>query len=160
MNEEKLFKNVVAYSGHNIKCQGEFISGRKRLQLDFDLDKIQKILQGSHKLLLRSMDDLNKQIEHCGEVFIPLGKLHYTYVLTPTGKRTKAQYDVHSDYGYIGTVPLGSNYLDGIMIYLDNIGKNEYRIVQKLISWGFDVFGLIEAGYATDISTLELNPYN
>jgi len=35
-----------------------------------------------------------------------------------------------------------------------SLGILEYRIVEGLFKWHFDVFGLIEAGFAIDINTL------
>lgn len=35
------------------------------------------------------------------------------------------------------------------------ITKNSYEVVQQLISWHFDIFGLIDAGLAIDINTLK-----
>ena len=34
-----------------------------------------------------------------------------------------------------------------------------FKVVQKLLEWRFDVFGLIEAGLAIDVNTLNENPY-
>ena len=111
--------------------------------------------------ILHPMSDINKKIKYNGEEFIPLGKLHYLFVLTASGKRnTKAQYECHVDNNSAYTRRKGSMYEDFtfgcIKIDFINIGKNEHRIMQKLLRWGFDIYGLIDDNLAVDINKMTL----
>ncbi len=99
--------------------------------------------------ILNPLSMITEEIEHNGERFIPLGKLHYLYCLTPTGRRSKRQYEVITEIGYTGTVAANAQFIDGVMIYHD-MNRTDFRIVKKLISWHFDIFGLIDEGLAID----------
>ena len=47
------------------------------------------------------------------------------------------------------------NYWFGRSLHLQSILDEKFHIVQKLIQWHFDVFGLIEENLAIDINTLK-----
>lgn len=81
----------------------------------------------THKPILRPLSDLTKEIEIDGEKITPYDKLNYK----PTIKHV-------SDY------PFSYNDLQFISHYS----------FQLLIEWHFDIFGLIEKGFAIDINTL------
>lgn len=87
--------------------------------------------------ILRPLSDLTKEIEVGGEKFVPLEELSDLIDQNDMG------YNDH----YISYQPT--------MYDIDWI-KQPYFIVEKLISWHFDVFGLIEQGLAIDINTLNL----
>lgn len=74
-------------------------------------------------LILRSLSDLTKEIEHNGERFIPINKL----------------------IGLYGWDILWKNRND-----ISNINTSSlpYATVKHLFEWHFDVFGLIDAGLA------------
>lgn len=79
------------------------------------------------KPILRPLSDFTKEIEVNGEKFVPKDKLF------------------HSDNRWIQ--------------FKKSITKNAihcepYYIVENLLKWHFDVFGLIEQGLAVDINTL------
>ena len=85
---------------------------------------------GDVKPILRPLSDLTKEIEHNGERFVPIQRLGYDKV-TPSP----------------------------ITRLLDDL-KNRpkllpYWLFEKLFEWHFDVFGLIEAGLAIDINTID-----
>lgn len=85
--------------------------------------------------ILRPLSDLTKEIEHNGERFVPKRVL-------------KEMPD-----------PIGGFHTDRLMTIVENPQKwsievANYAVVQKLIEWHFDVFGLIENGLAIDINTL------
>ena len=109
------------------------------------------------KPILRPLSDLTKEIEYNGERFIPMGKLHYKYCLTPSGKRTtKAKYEYVVDNNFIATYYGGGNYGNyGIKVYTLNYQLNSYRVMNWLFKWHFDVFGLIDKGLAIDINNLK-----
>jgi hypothetical protein len=101
------------------------------------------------KPILRPLSDLVKEIEVNGERFIPLGKLHYKYCLTASGKRTtKASYEYYIDKNCYATFYSVNGGSFGIYIDTIDINKTPYRILRWLFEWHFDVFGLIEKGLA------------
>ncbi len=81
-------------------------------------------------LILRPLSDLTKEIEVNGERFIPC----YYFNIPNSEQDTYCGgiVDVVSD-------PSSVKYLD-------------YFIVEKLLEWHFDIFGLIEAGLAVDVN--------
>ena len=100
----------------------------------FDYDEIKPII---HPLF-----DLNKEIEHNGEKFVPIERLVDLIVNT----------DFY-DHEYI---------VDRVKLF-DELQKDiqyvPFYLVQKLIEWHFDIAGLIEKGEAIDVNSLSENPY-
>lgn len=82
------------------------------------------------KPILRPLSDLTKEIEHNGEKFVPYIKLYNDYP-----RLTK------SEIGFLNDL-------------IDKTLEIEYRIVQKLLEWHFDIHNLIENGLAININTL------
>jgi hypothetical protein len=78
-----------------------------------------------YKPILRPLSDIITKIEHNGEKFVPLDILAYLF-------------------GY------GCLEFD-----LTDVLNQPYKQIEKLLEWHFDIFGLIEAGLAIDINTLE-----
>lgn len=112
--------------------------------------------------ILRPLD-LTKEIEHGGERFVPIRRL------------------VPESFGHIQNVEI-SDFLDRgvaiisnldtdeqLHIYTDNgisistrnhsFNVSDFRIINLLISWHFDIADLISKNQAIDINTLETNPY-
>jgi hypothetical protein len=103
-----------------IKCDFRYSKTTKEQYLCLD-----NVTYGYHDIIpiLRPLSDLTKEIEHNGEKFVPIEYLYNNY--TPITKSVKGMYmDLQS--------PL----------------DHRFDVVQKLIEWHFDVFGLIEAGLA------------
>ena len=73
------------------------------------------------KPILRPLSDLTKEIEHNAEKFIPIQELE--------------SYDIT-----IGVVAITTS----------NIYLQRLWVIQKLLEWHFDVFGLIHAGLAIE----------
>lgn len=103
--------------------------------------------------LLHPWSDLTKEIEHNGERFVPIlkflnnGNLGYNYI------NTKNPYFIHA----CGDFPDKSHPIGRFnkTIFTDNIlGKNDYKTINKLIEWHFDINDLIKAGLAIDINTI------
>ena len=84
------------------------------------------------KPILRPLSDLVKEIEVDGERFAPYENL-------------KSEYK---------TILAFSDAINKIREY--RINEVRYGVIQKLIEWHFDVFGLIEKGLALDINTVDL----
>lgn len=94
---------------------------------------------GKIKLILHPLSDLTKEIEVNGEKFVPIDYLNVNYEainLLPA-KDTKGNFCIWNDN------TLTSNLLGF-----------EWKIIQKLFEWHFDVSGLIEEGLAISIHDL------
>lgn len=81
----------------------------------------------SIKPILRPLSDLTKEIRHKDVNFIPVEFL------------TKEGFNIYVEWIESG--------------FTDIIHSN-YKFIQLLLEWHFDVFGLIEQGLAIDINTL------
>jgi hypothetical protein len=95
---------------------------------EFEIAIKEVFINSSYKPILRPLSDLTKEIEVNGERFVPIVELSY-YANEQTNKGK-----VGLEWGIVNTFP-----------YLD---------IQKLLSWHFDIYNLIEQGLAIDINTL------
>ena len=86
-----------------------------------------------YKPILRPLSDLTKEIEVNGEKFVPIERF----------------------YEFIDNVDFLDQMLEDINSN-NSIANWQYDVVNKLLEWHFDVFGLIEQKIAIDINTLEL----
>lgn len=91
----------------------------------------------SCKPILRPLSDLTKEIEHNGEKFVPMEK-----AVTMRGSSINHLSDS------------GKQSAANALIRDISSQKLSYGYVEILISWHFDVFGLIEQGLAVDINTV------
>jgi hypothetical protein len=98
----------------------------------FDFSEIDEV-----DILLRPLSDLTKEIEHNGERFVPAD------IICP-----KIEYKTEFDR----QVAIGSLQLQGSI----GFSCTYFVIVQKLTSWHFDLFGLIDSGLAVDINTVKV----
>jgi hypothetical protein len=103
------------------------------------------------KPILRPLSDLKNIIEVNGEKFVPIERLFE--IKYPELVSRGREY-------YIEFVPnwvlcSGNWTATSLKISLSDIYSNYYWLVQKLIEWHFDIFGLIEKGLAIDINTLK-----
>ena len=94
------------------------------------------------KPILRPLSDLTKEIEHNGEKFVPYYQLKVLGLVKTASLRFETII-LELDRNRIFYIP---DYHDFFQL--------PYQVVQKLISWHFDVFGLIEKGLAIDINNL------
>lgn len=78
-----------------------------------------------HKPILRNLSDLTKEIEHNGEKFVPM-----EYILSMTSKSFKDS-------------PRQERLTEAVVNDL-KFGNLQYKYVQKLFEWHFDVFSLLE----------------
>lgn len=88
------------------------------------------------KIILRPLSDLTKEIEVNGEKFIPLEKLNEDVI-------SKYRLEIIDSKIY-----LLADYHEGYNVLSYNSPKD------KLLEWGFDIYGLIESDNAIDINTL------
>ena len=118
------------------------------------------------KPILRPLSDITKEIEHNGERFVPMVELAIIANLDTTGSRlssTESAYgircNIENDADSDKWVVLGFDAVNGFGEHYRpsnewTIVQNQLELWQKLYSWHFDVFGLIDAGLAIDINTL------
>jgi hypothetical protein len=85
------------------------------------------------KPILRPLSDLTKEIEHNGEKFVPIEWFEEKYYTLDLHKQCLRLLEED-----------GGNW----------INQSDYMLVQHLIEWHFDIFGLIENNLATDINTI------
>lgn len=88
------------------------------------------------KIHLRPLSDLTKEIEVNGEKFVPIEKL----------KERDSNIEFLGWYQYTFAFRLDEKAI-GIMAM-------PYYIIQQLLEWHFDIYGLIEKGLAIDVNTL------
>lgn len=89
------------------------------------------------KPILRPLSDLTNEIEHNGEKFVPKDILYKNHC----GLEFDKDFEVD-------TYSSGEGGHNSYSLW------EGYDVIQKLISWHFDIFGLIDAGLAIDINTL------
>ncbi len=90
------------------------------------------------KPILRPLSDLTKEIEHNGERFVPIDKI----VEVILGYK-------HSELFREMSKERQDKYFN-LLVKDINKSSIEYRVVQKLLQWHFDIFSLIENGLAVD----------
>jgi len=85
------------------------------------------------KPILRPLSYLTKEIEHNGEKFVPIEWFEEKYYTLDLHKQCLRLLEED-----------GENW----------INQSDYMLVQHLIEWHFDIFGLIENKLAIDINTI------
>jgi hypothetical protein len=93
------------------------------------------------KPILRPIPDFTKEIEVNGEKFVP--KIELDKICRDL------QFYGFSDFKLFG-IGESLNYFGSEYDLIDI-----YNVIQKLLEWHFDIYGLIEAGLAIDINTLK-----
>ena len=137
-------KHLAPYLPYDLKCDIFFAQQsmgtcvwRIRILDCFYLDKLKNNLEFIQPILL-PLSDLTKEIEVNGEKFVPIdilsGETYYDYELTKSNKLVEKD--------------------EKNIVILKCIDVYPYWIVQKLLQWHFDIFGLIDKGLAIDINTL------
>lgn len=104
------------------------------------------------RLILHLLSDLTKEIKVNGDEFVPISCLLKIEFSTQDKKGKYSEIHINTD-GYPCAM---FKYQAGrsITIYTNFILNEKYWIIEKLLEWHFDVFGLIEQGLAIDINTL------
>lgn len=131
------------------------------------------------KLLLRPLSDLTKEIEHEGERFVPIVELFK--IRTQKTPNEVFDYYIENDTAilrvkcpqleeltfksffeielepYNIAFSLVSEIWEGEQLKDESIYQcgNEMKMLFKLLSWHFDIFGAIENGIAVDLNTVE-----
>lgn len=107
------------------------------------------------KPILYPLDYLTKPITHNGETFVPIDNLE-------KGENGSIYSEYSSDGNKTETISItykmmGDTFTDFI-INRNSIDNTDYKYVQKLIEWKFDIFNLIENNLAIAV-TETFNPY-
>lgn len=145
MDKQELLECIVGYLPYNVKAQLYF-NGKKQHQ----------VVNSNKTLCLRTVAFYIENYDHIGFKIIlhPLSDL--TKPCLEGGKIPIDLFDVYEEDNF--------EYTD-IKTYheIENIAKHgiihdvkwlPYGVVEQLLKWHFDVFGLIEKRYAIDINTL------
>lgn len=142
-------KHWAAYLPYGLKLQVIDTGTVFELKDFFIKNKEIRIAYGKSLPILRHISDLTKEIEHNGEKFVPLENLKsdfdYRYDSIEPNLRFDAKtisfiYDYESDFSYDGGYTFQN--VEGATC------RETYFMIQKLLEWHFDVFGLIEKGEA------------
>ena len=107
------------------------------------------------KLLLRPLSDLTKEIEVKGEKFIPIHRLKQGGTDIIDFHVENGNFSCYDNEGH-------ETFYDSKKMCFFNCYRGDlrefqgqYHAFQKLLSWHFDIFGLIDAGLAVDINTVK-----
>ncbi len=128
-------KHLAPYLPYDICMEvrlGRFGWVKRKLQLDIGHDFKYLLESGNVRLHLRPLSDLENEIEFNGEKFVPIEYLEDMYYTLDLHKQCKR---ILEDSNWI-------NHCD-------------YLLIQDLLEWHFDIFGLIDSGLAIDISSLK-----
>ena len=137
------FVNVLVNDG-NLKYI-DYITSISLIDECISFDKSQDWYYGEGedeiniKPIFRPLSNLTKEIEINGKIFVP------AKVLWSVEAKEEEDFDV---YGIIPEYWKNNMKLNPIKYY-------NYRDMERLFKWHFDVFGLIEKGLAIDIKTLK-----
>jgi len=96
------------------------------------------------KPILRPLSDLTKEIEVNGDRLVPINRLNAIY--RPSSRDLLPYQNLGCD---LELNILTGNYSQELDLY------DGFLIVQKLLEWHFDIYGLIEKGLSIDINTLK-----
>lgn len=156
------YKIKCAFYGEDSEC-GEFYGISSISDIDIlngfvvaDIPKIGncEFTFRDFKPILHPLSDLTKEITVGGETFVPIEellKLNY-----PKSVKTGRYSEIEIDTNGYPMAYYKYNSTKYITIRTFSVpDKLEYWIVQKLLEWHFDVFGLIESGLTIDINSLD-----
>ena len=128
------------------------------------------ITEEGHKLILRPLSDLTKEIEHKGEKFVPamalskiIADIHNDdldsgWVIKNDGRIIcKTPWDLKIEIFHNAKEISFSVY--DTWRHVEKRTTNQFTAFQKLIEWHFDIADLISKGEAIDVNALEENPY-
>ena len=137
-------KHLAPYLPYNLKCIDFYKGYKKNIHFELTPIELYQLDYDTVKPILRPLSDLTKEIEHNGEKFVPLDKLTNNHRLIIEHK------DIISDYLMSREQTISfTKRIEKYICFNDII-----NLTNDLYSIHFDVFGLIKAGLALDINTL------
>jgi hypothetical protein len=111
------------------------------------------------KPILRPLSDLIKEIEVNGEKFVPINeiaKIHIDWNKDDSNLKVRyshqRQCNIEIEWNHTSSKELF--FSDDLFIMTERVHLNRFWVIQKLLEWHFDIYGLIENGLAVDINTL------
>lgn len=132
------------------------ISMEESDSFEMTLENIEGVLEYQRKPLLRQLSQLTDIIEIEGKKFNPLSellKMKYDFYYHEYKDSIYAQ--IHYEQNETRASVWFKNQANlEIRITKHDLPYEPYWIIQKLIEWHFDVFGLIEKGLAMDLNTV------
>ncbi len=145
------FKHLAAYLPYSLRGKMVMKSGKLSAGMDISLDMIRDSgIANTNgrtdifiiKPILRPLSDLNRFIEHNGEMFVPLEELQDWQELYMDKNRELCEKEDGSHKVWVLETTLS------------------YKSVSLLLEWHFDVFKLIENNLAIDINILKTEHKN
>lgn len=141
---ENRLRHINQYLSYKLRVKtplgfGYIIIDQNNYRVEYDNGKYENLVKSlrfwknDFKLILHNLSDLTKEIEVNGEKFVPIDYLVDKMKLTIGGL---------SKFGITQRI-------------LNEPFTIDYWAFERLISWHFDVFGLIEKNLAIDINTLK-----
>ena len=146
---------------------GTIIIDQNCYRIEYDNSKLENLVksirfwQDDFKLIVRDLSDLTKEIEIDGVKFVPMIELvkikHPKEEIRVNVSSAKNCYSIWYEFEdekhtirdriYVYTQTFDTD-------YVCSIKTTEYWIIQKLLSWHFDCFNLLENNLAIDINTI------
>lgn len=168
MSKEQLtIEHLAPYLPYMVQMYWEDFKGDKLPSYTLKPEDIRQVLEFQNKPILRPLSDLTKEIEHNGEIFIPIELIGKLFIEKggfyegffgwdlPTGG------DDYQDY-YLTIEQKEENlWMNTWCGRPDENGYEieshvlEYTAFFQLIKWHFDVFGLIEKGLAINLNEVK-----
>jgi|SRR5690606_1399391 len=168
MTNQELLKVYSAYLPYGVKLVDDeykdihtlfTVCSNDSIVVKNNEDKgVDVLMYGDFKLLLRPLSDLTKEIEHNGEKFVPaleLVKEKEKYKKWNDNAPT-IDYDikiVKKPFGKILKVSKLNQWV--IMLSFDEPERSEYFIIEKLLEWHFDIYGLLDKNLAINLNQIE-----
>jgi hypothetical protein len=155
MSQENLtLEHLSAYLPYGVEILQPDVEGRNTFTLDVEGLRIMEV-QGFEyfKLKLRPMLDLTKEIKHNGVKFVPIVELlkikHKGWVIEKLNTRyNEIDFEINNNYAKAHFRFMATLSID---VWLRNIEEEPLWVVQKLLEWHYDIFGLIPKGLAVSI---------
>ena len=169
---ELTIEHLSAYLPYKLQCVASGkLYGIDILKKEMDCYMLMNLINNdtTYKPVLRSISELTKEIEHNGEKFVPMIELlkiemdlhfkncsdfniEYNVMFSWVKYNFNfEQYALFYDNSFISFK--GANYNNGsILGYYPTL--NQYSLIQKLLSWHFDIYRLIETGLAINYNEI------
>lgn len=146
MEKKLTLREIAPYLPYGLKSADNSVKAyglKKPLISNIDTINVMKFIDGGTeaKPILRPLSDLTKDIEHNGIKINPYSDI----------------YNIQRDVEIYR--PLNLDHPIELLVNTEDYSQevdlyDGYLIIQKLLEWQFDIFGLIEKGLAIDINTL------
>jgi len=164
MNDKLTIQELAAYLPYGVKFMPTHFNIEKKSDTLYYLTTIHNsdefgvngYTSKYIKPILYPLSSLTKEIEHKGEKFVPLLKLVDPDNTDLAKMRVESynpfpQVGLQHDYYRVIHEKLG----EIISINPRNIKVLPYHLIEKLLEWKFDIFGLLDRSLAVDKTTIQ-----